>query len=92
MAPAAKTPGEISRSESTAEKLVSTVDFRRNDQSKEVILLPCATWRPPPPLLVGAIVDGESRPFNWRMRDLRRSKASNWDGFERESMRKGSIP
>lgn len=43
LAPAATSVGESARRESTAVKWVRTVDLRRRDQSKEVILLPWAT-------------------------------------------------
>ena len=43
-APAATVDGDNARSESTAGKQVRTVDLRRRDQSKDLILHPCATW------------------------------------------------
>ena len=75
LAPAAASDGESARRESTAVNCVRTEDLRRRDQSKEVILLPCATWREPE--AVAARADGESRPFKGKRSDFWRLKGSN---------------
>lgn len=75
MAPAAATEGDKARSESIAENWVRIVDFRRRDQSKDVILLPWVTWTDPKAVVASA--EGESLPLSGKIRDLSRLKASN---------------
>lgn len=75
VAPAAAIVGDNARSESMAMNWVKIVDFLCSDQSKDVILLPWATWSEP--YGVVEMAEGESLPLRGRIRDFSRLKASN---------------